>query len=84
MCQGGLWQYLGVDCAQPCSLDCGPSGFACEPGALCVTYIGMTTTYQCRGNPCFETVGCPCVDSFCQEQGMTCNNVQSGFKVLCD
>ncbi len=81
---GGLWFFTGPFCDQPCAPDCGPNGFACEPGALCITYIGPVTTYQCRGNPCFENIGCLCTEQYCAEQGMTCNNTQGGFKVLCD
>jgi hypothetical protein len=84
VCKGGFWQWGGLTCAQPCAPDCGPDGFACEPGALCVTYIGAVTTYQCKGNPCFEDIGCGCTEMYCAEQGMTCNNIQGDYKVLCD
>lgn len=84
MCKGGFWQFLPPLCDAPCGPECGPDEFACQPGAVCVTYIGSITTYQCRVNPCFEGLGCGCVESYCAEQGMSCNNIQDGFKVLCD
>lgn len=84
LCKGGLWVYLDPFCGKVCTPDCGPDAFACEPGTLCVTYIGPITTYQCRANPCFEGVSCGCANGYCQEQMMTCDNIQDGYKVLCD
>jgi hypothetical protein len=84
VCKAGFWQFVGPLCGQPCTPDCGPDGFACTPGTLCVAYIGMITTYQCRVSPCFEQPSCTCTEPLCEEQGMKCNNIQDGFKVLCD
>lgn len=84
VCKGGLWIFLDVPCGQACGGNCGPNDFSCQPGALCVTYIGPVTTYQCRVNPCFEGADCGCAGSYCAEQNMSCNNIQDGYKVLCD
>jgi hypothetical protein len=84
VCKDGLWFFLASDCNQDCDPDCGPDAFACVPGALCVTYIGPITTYQCRKSPCDDAITCGCAEPFCDEQGMTCNNIQDGYKVLCD
>ena len=83
-CKGGLWTFDGPPCNEPCAPDCGPNGFACEVGTLCVAFLGKSTTYQCSVSPCFEKLGCGCVDSLCAAEGMVCNNIQDGFKVLCD
>lgn len=84
-CKNGFWQYAGApDCGEPCTPDCGPDDFTCQAGTLCVAYIGPVTTYQCRVNPCFQGVSCGCAGPLCEEQMMTCNNIQDGYKVLCD
>ncbi|APR78784.1 Hypothetical protein A7982_04131 [Minicystis rosea] len=83
-CKGGLWHYDEIDCDAPCAAPCGPDGFACTAGAVCIAYIGTVTTYQCRENPCQGPLDCSCAGSFCAEQMMSCNNIQMGFKVLCD
>jgi hypothetical protein len=84
-CTNGFWMFAAQPCAQPCSLDCGPNGFSCGLGGTCVAYIGMTaTTYECRPSPCPGDLACSCAEMLCQEEGLTCNNIQQGFKVLCD
>jgi hypothetical protein len=84
VCLNGFWKYLPVPCMQSCTLTCGPDGFTCDGGLACVTYIGMTTVYQCAPNPCAGALSCSCAASLCAEEGMMCNNIQMGFKVLCD
>jgi hypothetical protein len=84
LCKGGYWTFAGPFCSQPCTPECGPDGFACQAGTLCVTYIGPITTYTCAISPCFEMVSCGCVEALCAEKMMTCNNIQDGYKVLCD
>lgn len=84
LCKGGFWQYIGPFCDQPCAPDCGPDGFACTPGAVCVAHIGPITTYQCEKDPCPNGLACSCAEPLCAEQMMSCNNIQGGFKVLCD
>ena len=83
-CKGGIWTFDSPLCDGPCAPDCGPDGFACEVGTLCVAFLGKTTTYQCSFSPCFEKLSCVCVESLCAAGGMVCNNIQDGFKVLCD
>jgi hypothetical protein len=67
-----------------CTPPCGPDGFACDTGLVCVTYIGQTTAYQCAQDPCPGPLSCSCAAFFCVAEGMACNNIQMGFKVLCD
>jgi len=84
-CENGFWSFPGLDCQQPCGSPCGPNGFACLPGAVCVAFIGKTTIYQCQPNPCpDQPLACSCADPICQPAGMYCNNVENGDKVLCD
>jgi len=84
VCKGGLWHFQPVPCGQPCTNQCGVDNFSCQVGAVCVTYIGKTTTYQCRKKPCGGSLTCGCSEGLCKEQGMVCNNIQDGFKILCD
>ena len=84
VCKGGIWTFDSPLCDGPCAPDCGPDGFACEIGTLCVAFLGKSTTYQCSVSPCFEKLSCGCADSLCAAEGMVCNNIQDGFKVLCD
>ncbi|MFT3770594.1 MAG: hypothetical protein QM820_34640 [Minicystis sp.] len=83
-CKNGFWQHSAPACGQPCTSDCGPDGFACQAGAVCIAYIGPVTTYQCRENPCSGPLACGCAGALCAEQMMSCNNIQDGFKILCD
>jgi hypothetical protein len=83
VCQNGFWSYQ-PSCHDACTLDCGPNGFACNLGLVCVTYIGMTTVYQCVPSPCEGALSCSCAGQLCANEGMMCNNIQMGFKVLCD
>jgi hypothetical protein len=64
--------------------DCGPDGFACAVGFVCVAYIAQITTYQCAASPCAGGLGCDCAAQLCAAEGLACNNVEQGFKVLCD
>jgi len=73
-----------VPCGQPCTLQCGPDNFSCQAGAVCVAYIGKTTVYECREKPCMGSLACGCAAKLCAEQQMICNNIQDGFKILCD
>jgi hypothetical protein len=84
LCQNGFWVAAPPDCGQPCSLPCGSNDFSCQAGAVCVAYIATTTTYQCKPQPCPDGLDCSCAEMLCQEEGLTCNNIQQGFKVLCD
>jgi hypothetical protein len=85
VCLNGFWKYVPPSCPpQNCTLECGPDGFACDPNLVCATYIGMTTVYQCVPNPCTGPLSCSCAAELCAEEGMMCNNIQMGFKVLCD
>jgi hypothetical protein len=85
ICKGGFWSYTGALCNMPCTLPCGPNNFACQVGAVCVAYIGKTTTYQCEPDPCNGMLNCGCAEQLCEQQPIfKCNNVQDGFKVLCD
>src|SRR5262249_13285344 len=84
-CKGNHWTFIGPLCNHICGSPCGPDSFACEQGFLPIAYIGKTTTYQCAVNPCFEELGCPCVEAICEaEPGFTCNNTEGFDKVLCD
>jgi len=84
-CTGGRWTYQEQPCAQPCGLDCGPDGFSCQGGALCVALIGETTRYQCAADPCAGApLACSCAQPLCANGMLTCNNIQQDFKVLCD
>jgi hypothetical protein len=85
VCKAGFWEFQLQPCGQPCSLDCGPNGFSCEAGAVCGTYIGMETTYTCEVDPCpGAMLSCSCAAPICTQHGFSCNNIQMGFKVLCD
>jgi hypothetical protein len=35
-------------------------------------------------SPCEGALSCSCAASLCANEGMMCNNIQMGFKVLCD
>jgi hypothetical protein len=84
-CTNGFWKYSGDLCQQPCTPPCGPDNFACLPGTVCVAYIGKITTYQCEKAPCAPGgIDCGCAAPLCAQEGMVCNNIQDGFKVLCD
>jgi hypothetical protein len=83
VCKGGVWRFEGIPCGQPCSLDCGPDGFSCSDG-VCVAYIGTQTVYTCEKDPCPGPLSCSCAQGLCQQHGLTCNNIQMGFKVLCN
>jgi hypothetical protein len=85
VCQNGFWSYQAPACAQPCSMTCGPDGFACAVGEVCVALLGPTTVYQCAPNPCGSgNLSCVCADALCTPSKLSCNNIQMGFKVLCD
>lgn len=85
VCMGGFWTYQATPpCNMPCSPDCGPGGFACAGGKVCVTFLGKTTTYQCADPPCQGPLTCGCAAPLCMIEGLVCNNIQDGFKVLCD
>jgi hypothetical protein len=84
LCKGGFWHYTGQVCQELCGPVCGPDNFTCLPDVACVTYLGKTTTYQCRKAPCGPELLCSCAEPLCEEQAMKCNNIQDGFKVLCD
>ncbi len=84
-CAGGFWKYTGVPCAEACTPPCGPDDFACQGGAVCATYIGKTTLYQCAPDPCSpDPLSCACAAPLCALESMVCDNIQMGFKVLCD
>jgi hypothetical protein len=83
-CSGGRWHFSAVKCGQPCTSQCGPDDFSCQANAVCVAYIGKITTYQCRDKPCAGSLACGCAEPLCAEQAMTCNNIQDGYKILCD
>jgi hypothetical protein len=84
VCENGFWKYLPPPCQQLCTPECGPDGFACAGNRICVANIGQTTTYECAPNPCAPgPVDCACAAPLCAAQLM-CNNIQMGFKVLCD
>jgi hypothetical protein len=85
LCHNGFWTFQPIPCGQPCELACGPGGFSCQGGAVCGTYIGMETTYTCEKDPCPPgPLSCSCAEPICQQHGLTCNNIQGGYKVLCD
>src|SRR5262245_16491655 len=52
ICKNGFWTYLPIFCNSFCTPECGPDHFACEGEAVCVTYIGPITTYNCQKMPC--------------------------------
>ena len=82
-CTNGFWKYDAVACPLGCTPPCGPDKFACEGTTVCVTHIGSTTTYACEKDPCpAGALSCACAAPLCN--GMMCNNVQMGFKLLCD
>jgi hypothetical protein len=85
-CTNGFWKYHAYSCGLPCSSQgCGPDGFACAAGAVCVALIGATTAYQCQDDPCAGApLACSCAAELCTSWMLTCNNIQQGFKVLCD
>lgn len=84
VCKNGFWQFLAKPCNSACTGPCGPDKFACQAGAVCVAYIGKSTTYECRPKPCPGPLACGCASPLCAEQEMVCSNIQDGFKVLCD
>ena len=84
ICKGGFWQFNGPLCDMPCGGDCGPGDFSCAVGKLCVTLLGKITTYQCADSPCDAGLDCSCAAPLCEAEGLICNNIQDGFKVLCD
>jgi hypothetical protein len=85
VCKGGFWTFEGPFCNMPCEPECGPDGFACAVGKTCVTFLGKITTYRCIDDPCPpQALDCACATPACMTEGMICNNIQDGFKVLCD
>jgi len=85
LCKGGFWTFLGPFCNIGCAPDCGPGGFACQNDKVCATFLGKITTYQCADDPCPpQALACSCAKPLCAAQAMVCNNIQDGFKVLCD
>lgn len=82
VCQNNLWIYVGPSC-DGCPTDCGPEGFGCVAGALCVVHLAFTTTYTCEPNPCGGAPTCACAEPLCDAWDMDCNNT-SGNEVYCD
>ena len=82
-CTNGFWTYQENLCGLACGMSCGPDEFTCAEGAVCVALIGETTTYLCEEDPCAGALlSCSCAASLCGS--LMCNNIQQGFKVLCD
>jgi hypothetical protein len=80
---GGYWIDIPQPpCNAPCTGECGGNGFACELGAICMTFIDKVTSYSCIPMPCQGPLTCGCAEPFCNEQGLKCNNIQDGYKVL--
>ncbi len=82
---GGFWIDLPAPpCAEPCTPECGGNGFSCQAGNVCVAYIAMETSYTCEPLPCEGPLQCICAEALCNLKGQKCNNIQNGYKVLCD
>ncbi len=83
VCKGGLWTGEGPFCNMACGPECGPNGFACQIGYVCVVELSFSTIYKCEKNPCAGAPSCSCAQQLCQADGYVCNNTM-GEQIYCD